>query len=155
MRVVVGRWPDSPYGDVADAMVETADRLGKCWGLGSDTTLDPGPWEGEQRNMWKPTQVEALWFPIVRFIEAFDDAELRALYGDRIATTPVVEWSRRDGRVIARAQERLGALVLSDRALEDPDPEAVALAAWEGRRYKPARRSRNSARRPSECSAVW
>jgi putative flavoprotein involved in K+ transport len=23
---------------------------------------DPGPWEGEQRNMWKPTQQEALWF---------------------------------------------------------------------------------------------
>ena len=22
----------------------------------------PGPWEGEQRNMWKPTQQEALWF---------------------------------------------------------------------------------------------
>jgi putative flavoprotein involved in K+ transport len=40
---------------------ETADRLGKVWGLGSDTTKDPGPWEGEQRNMWKPTQVENLW----------------------------------------------------------------------------------------------
>ncbi len=38
---------------------ETADRLGKVWGLGSDTTKDPGPWEGEQRNMWKPTQVAA------------------------------------------------------------------------------------------------
>ena len=22
----------------------------------------PGPWEGEQRNMWKPTQQQALWF---------------------------------------------------------------------------------------------
>jgi len=32
------------------------------WGLDSDTTKDPGPWEGEQRNMWKPTQQEALWF---------------------------------------------------------------------------------------------
>jgi putative flavoprotein involved in K+ transport len=41
---------------------ETADRVGKVWGLGSDTTKDPGPWEGEQRNMWKPTQQEALWF---------------------------------------------------------------------------------------------
>ena len=27
-----------------------------------DTTKDPGPWEGELRNMWKPTQQEALWF---------------------------------------------------------------------------------------------
>jgi putative flavoprotein involved in K+ transport len=39
----------------------TADRLGKVWGLGSGTTKDPGPWEGELRNMWKPTQVKNLW----------------------------------------------------------------------------------------------
>lgn len=39
----------------------TADRLGKCWGLGSGTRKDPGPWEGELRNMWKPTQVPNLW----------------------------------------------------------------------------------------------
>ncbi len=41
---------------------EMADKVGKVWGLGSDTTKDPGPWEGEQRNMWKPTQQENLWF---------------------------------------------------------------------------------------------
>ena len=41
---------------------EVADRVGKVWGLGSDTTKDPGPWEGEQRNMWKPTQQQAMWF---------------------------------------------------------------------------------------------
>ncbi len=41
---------------------EVADRVGKVWGLGSDTAKDPGPWEGEQRNMWKPTQQQALWF---------------------------------------------------------------------------------------------
>ena len=41
---------------------EVADTVGKCWGLGSDTTKDPGPWEGELRNMWKPTQHPALWF---------------------------------------------------------------------------------------------
>ncbi len=41
---------------------EVADKVGKVWGLGSDTTKDPGPWEGEQRNMWKPTQQEGLWF---------------------------------------------------------------------------------------------
>jgi putative flavoprotein involved in K+ transport len=39
-----------------------ADKVGKCWGLGSATAKDPGPWEGELRNMWKPTQQEALWF---------------------------------------------------------------------------------------------
>jgi putative flavoprotein involved in K+ transport len=41
---------------------EVADKVGKCWGLGSDTPKDPGPWEGEQRNMWKPTQQDNLWF---------------------------------------------------------------------------------------------
>ncbi|WP_151638554.1 NAD(P)/FAD-dependent oxidoreductase [Noviherbaspirillum aerium] len=41
---------------------EVADRVGKCWGLGSDTTKDPGPWEGELRNMWKPTAQEQMWF---------------------------------------------------------------------------------------------
>jgi len=39
-----------------------ADKVGKVWGLGSGTTKDPGPWEGEPRNMWKPTRQEALWF---------------------------------------------------------------------------------------------
>jgi putative flavoprotein involved in K+ transport len=41
---------------------EVADKVGKVWGYGSGTTKDPGPLEGEQRNMWKPTQQEALWF---------------------------------------------------------------------------------------------
>jgi putative flavoprotein involved in K+ transport len=41
---------------------QVADRVGKVWGLGSETAKDPGPWEGEQRNMWKPTQQPGLWF---------------------------------------------------------------------------------------------
>ena len=40
---------------------EVADKVGKCWGLGSNTPKDPGPWEGELRNMWKPNQVKNLW----------------------------------------------------------------------------------------------
>ncbi len=53
----------SMNGWVADLVdKETADKVGKVWGLGSNTPKDPGPWEGEQRNMWKPTQQEALWF---------------------------------------------------------------------------------------------
>jgi putative flavoprotein involved in K+ transport len=53
----------SMNGWVADICgKEMADKVGKVWGLGSDTKKDPGPWEGEQRNMWKPTQQEALWF---------------------------------------------------------------------------------------------
>lgn len=41
---------------------EVADKVGPCWGLGSGVSMDPGPWEGELRNMWKPTKQEALWF---------------------------------------------------------------------------------------------
>ncbi|MCZ2105224.1 MAG: NAD(P)/FAD-dependent oxidoreductase [Comamonadaceae bacterium] len=40
---------------------EVADRVGKVWGLGSNTKKDPGPWEGELRNMWKPTNQRQLW----------------------------------------------------------------------------------------------
>lgn len=39
-----------------------ADKVGKVWGLGSGTKLDPGPWEAELRNMWKPTHQHGLWF---------------------------------------------------------------------------------------------
>jgi len=41
---------------------EVADKVGLCWGLGSNTAKDPGPWEGELRNMWKPTAQDGLWF---------------------------------------------------------------------------------------------
>ena len=39
-----------------------ADKVGPVWGLGLGTKVDPGPWQGELRNMWKPTTVEGLWF---------------------------------------------------------------------------------------------
>ena len=70
----------------------------------------------------------------VRIGAALDETELRDLYGDRVATVVSVAWSRRDGRVLARRQDRLGALVLTDRALDDPDPDAIARAAFEGLR---------------------
>ncbi len=41
---------------------EVANKVGPCWGLGSGTEGDPGPWIGELRNMWKPTAQPALWF---------------------------------------------------------------------------------------------
>src|SRR5262245_21615648 len=41
---------------------DVAKKIGRCWGLGSGTARDPGPWEGELRNMWKPTQQPHLWF---------------------------------------------------------------------------------------------
>ncbi|MFA5539835.1 MAG: ATP-dependent helicase C-terminal domain-containing protein, partial [Gemmobacter sp.] len=63
---------------------------------------------------------------------ALAESDLRALYGDRIETVESVTWSRREGRILARRQEHFGALVLSDRALDDPDAQAMARAAWDG-----------------------
>jgi putative flavoprotein involved in K+ transport len=61
--VVYATGYESMNGFVADLISqEVADKVGKVWGLGSGTTKDPGPWEGEQRNMWKPTQQPGLWF---------------------------------------------------------------------------------------------
>ena len=42
---------------------DVASKVGRTWGLGlGKRPKDPGPWEGELRNMWKPTMVEGLWF---------------------------------------------------------------------------------------------
>ena len=42
---------------------EVADKVGPCWGLGSGVRGDPGPWQGELRNMWKPTAQESAVVP--------------------------------------------------------------------------------------------
>jgi len=61
--VVYATGYESMNGAVADLISpEVADRVGKVWGLGSGTAKDPGPWEGEERNMWRPTQQPGLWF---------------------------------------------------------------------------------------------
>jgi ATP-dependent helicase HrpB len=67
----------------------------------------------------------------IRQAVAISEAEVRGLFGDRIGWVEVCEWSKREGRVVARRQERLGALVLDDRPWDAP-AEAVAEAALEG-----------------------
>jgi hypothetical protein len=41
---------------------EIAQKVDRRWGLGSGIRNDPGRWEGELRNIWKPTQQTGLWF---------------------------------------------------------------------------------------------
>lgn len=52
------------YGTMAELISqEVADKVGRVWGIGSgESAVDPGPWEGEIRNMWKPVPQEGLWF---------------------------------------------------------------------------------------------
>lgn len=62
---------------------ETADRIGPCWGLGSGTKNDPGPWQGELRNMYKPVAQENLWFhggnlALSRFFSKFLALQIKA-----------------------------------------------------------------------------
>lgn len=62
---------------------EAADAVGPCWGLGSGVRGDPGPWQGELRNMWKPTAVPSLWFhggnlALSRFYSRYVALQLKA-----------------------------------------------------------------------------
>jgi ATP-dependent helicase HrpB len=68
----------------------------------------------------------------IRQAAALPEAELRALYEDRIAWVSLCEWSRRERRVIARQQERFGALVLDDRLWKDAPPQDIARAMLDG-----------------------
>ena len=53
----------SMHNWAADLISEdVAEKVGPCWGMGSGTARDPGPWLGELRNMWKPTAQPGLWF---------------------------------------------------------------------------------------------
>ncbi|WP_062762520.1 ATP-dependent helicase HrpB [Falsirhodobacter sp. alg1] len=70
----------------------------------------------------------------IRQAAPLTEGELRALFADRIAWREVCEWSRREGRVIARKQEMFGALTLDDRIWPDPPPENLARAAFDGLR---------------------
>ena len=68
----------------------------------------------------------------VRLAVEVSEAEVRAAHGDRIEWVEICEWSRRDRRVVARRQERLGAITLFDTAWRDAPAEAVLTAALEG-----------------------
>lgn len=59
-------------------------------------------------------------------------AEVEELYADRIVDEQVVQWSARDGAVLARRRRRLGALALEDKPLTRPDLEKVRAAMVEG-----------------------
>ncbi len=68
----------------------------------------------------------------VRLATAISEAELRAVHGAEIGWVQVCDWSKREGRVVAREQERFGALVLDDRIWRDAAPDAVARAMLDG-----------------------
>ena len=62
----------------------------------------------------------------IRLAAALDEAELRALFAADILREESVYFDEETSAVQARRRERLGAIVLSDVALGDPDPALVA-----------------------------
>ncbi|SEV95873.1 ATP-dependent helicase HrpB [Cognatiyoonia koreensis] len=68
----------------------------------------------------------------IRLAAALTVGELRRLFADQIDWHGVCAWSRREGRVVARQQERFGALVLQDRIWKDADPDEISRAMLDG-----------------------
>lgn len=60
------------------------------------------------------------------------EADIRELAGATINHHHSCAWSKRDGKVLARRQERLGAVVLSDAAWKDAPQEQIARAMLDG-----------------------
>jgi putative flavoprotein involved in K+ transport len=72
---------------------EVAESVGRVFGYGAGFDGDPGPWEGELRNLWKPTRQPGLWFhggnfQMARFYSRFLALQLKARF-EGIAVEPL------------------------------------------------------------------
>ena len=68
----------------------------------------------------------------VRLAAPITESEIRSLFADRIETVEFCTWSKRDRRVMARRQEKLGSLILDDRAWGEAPSDKVAEAMLDG-----------------------
>ncbi len=68
----------------------------------------------------------------IRMAAQISEREIRDLFADRITWVDSCVWSKRERRVIARQQERFGAITLEDRIWKDVPPEDVARAMLDG-----------------------
>ncbi|HWE41035.1 MAG TPA: ATP-dependent helicase HrpB [Gemmatimonadaceae bacterium] len=64
----------------------------------------------------------------IHLAAAIDESEVRRLFADDIVRAEVVDFEEGSGSVVARRSERLGAIVLSDVVVGNPDPGLVAAA---------------------------
>ncbi|MEX0303009.1 MAG: ATP-dependent helicase HrpB [Leisingera sp.] len=90
----------------------------------------------------------------IRMAAQISQGDIRDLFEDQIAWTYLCEWSKRDRRVAARQQERLGAIVLDDRIWKDVAREAVAEAMLDGVRDLGLRLTGAAARLASRVELV-
>jgi len=68
----------------------------------------------------------------IRQAIAISFSEIRGLFADQIAWHDICEWSRKERRVLARQQERFGALALDDRIWKDAPDEVISRAMLDG-----------------------
>ena len=60
------------------------------------------------------------------------ESTLREVAGERITQDNICLWSKRDGKVLARTQDRLGAIVLTDKRWPDAHEDDIAKAMLDG-----------------------
>lgn len=68
----------------------------------------------------------------IRAALAISEADVRDVAAGQIETVQLCAWSKREGRVQAREQERLGAIILSDKRWDSAPDEAIATAMLDG-----------------------
>ena len=68
----------------------------------------------------------------IRQAIAISEAELRGLFADLISKVNLCQWNARERRVVARTEERLGALTLNARIWKDAPQNAISLAMIDG-----------------------
>ena len=68
----------------------------------------------------------------IRQAVTITERELRDIFADQMDWHNVCIWSKREGRVLTRQQERFGALALDDRQWSDAPETAIATAMLEG-----------------------
>ncbi len=99
---------------------------GKGVVLESDDTLAAAPYVVAIDTDGNPREAR------VRMAVQISEREIRDLFSDQIEWVETCEWSKRDRRVVARRQERFGAITLDDRVWKAVPEGAVAQAMLDG-----------------------
>ena len=68
----------------------------------------------------------------IRLALPITEGEVRELFDDQIHWRNLCEWSKRDGRVVARKREYFGTLILNDQIWKDVGDDELATAMLDG-----------------------
>lgn len=134
--------PDTVFSDAAEqAALAFPDRIAlrrpgdrPRWLLsgGKGVTMDAGdPLAGQRLLVVTDTDGHPREATI-RTCLPISESALRDVLGEQIRVAETVEWSKREGRVVQRIEERLGEIALSSKAWNDAPPDRVAAAMLQG-----------------------